>query len=110
MLNEKCEFCNNIHDNWDEIIQCYEQNKNKVNWEYISINQQLSEEFIEKFSDKVAWDWISRYQKLSKEFIERFKDKLDLNVIRERKENWISIYEYANKYNLEIDDEYLYAY
>lgn len=39
--------------------------KDKVNWDYISVYQKLSEEFIEKFKDKVIWTYISEYQKLS---------------------------------------------
>jgi len=87
MLNKKCDLCDKVHDNWNDIISCYEQNKNKVDW-----------------------DWISAYQNLSEAFIEKFSDKLYLDYIQERKVNWSSVQEYAKMYNLEIDDEYLYAY
>ena len=31
-------------------------------WVSISINQKLSESFIEKYADKVDWEWINKYQ------------------------------------------------
>ena len=42
----------------------------------ISIFQELSEPFIEKYKDYVDWDFISIYQKLSKSFREKYKNKL----------------------------------
>ena len=59
-----------------ELLEKCETNPNEVNWVDISINQKLSEEFIEKFQEKVYWDWISAYQKLSEEFIEKFQEKV----------------------------------
>ena len=41
-----------------------------------SINQKLSESFIEKYKDKVYWSYISLYQTLSESFIEKHKNKL----------------------------------
>ncbi len=61
-----------------ELIQ---QFHDKVDWEWISKYQKLSEEFIEKFQDKVEWEWISQYQKLSEQFIEKFQDKVDWDCI-----------------------------
>jgi hypothetical protein len=46
----------------------------RVNWEYISINQTLSEDFIREFRDRVDWLWISRKQNLSEDFIREFKN------------------------------------
>jgi hypothetical protein len=57
--------------------------KDKVNWTNISSCQKLSEVFITKFKDKVNWDNISRYQKLSEVFITEFKDKANWNYISE---------------------------
>ena len=53
----------------------------KVNWEYISKNQKLSEDFIREFQDKVDWYYISRYQKLSEDFIREFQDRVDWEYI-----------------------------
>jgi hypothetical protein len=58
--------------------------KDKVDWEWISIHQKLSENFIREFKDKVYWGRISAYQKLSENFIREFKDKVD----------WVWISEY----------------
>ena len=58
-----------------------EQNKDLVDWWYISQYQKLSEEFIERNSDCVDWWCISMYQKLSEEFIERNKDLVDWSCI-----------------------------
>ena len=49
----------------------------KVNWNFISYNQTLSEDFIRKFQNKVNWYYISRYQKLTEDFIREFKDKVN---------------------------------
>jgi hypothetical protein len=58
-----------------------EQNKDLVDWYWISAFQKLSEEFIERNKDLVNWFDISRYQKLSEEFIERNKDLVNWNLI-----------------------------
>ena len=55
--------------------------KNKVHWAYISIHQTLSESFIREFEDKVNWKYISLSQKLSESFIREFQDKLNWNYI-----------------------------
>ena len=51
--------------------------QDKVDWNYISAYQKLSESFIKKFKDKVNWDLISKYQNLSENFIKKFKHKLN---------------------------------
>src|SRR5574344_2076628 len=56
---------------FDENVDNFE-----VDWYYISKNQKLSEEFIDKYNDKVYWGYISQYQKLSEEFIEKHYDKV----------------------------------
>ena len=48
-----------------------------IDWEGISRNQTLSEDFIREFKDKVNWDYISAFQSLSEEFIEKMKDKVN---------------------------------
>jgi len=89
----------------------------KVDWNYISYRQKLSEEFIREFKNKVNWYYISVCQKLSEAFIEEFTNKINIDVQlkshhvkktleQKRKE----VQEYAAKYNLKYDDEYLYAY
>ena len=49
---------------WQDLIE-----SNGDDWDSISINQKLSEDFIREFKDKVHFDWISRYQTLSEDFI-----------------------------------------
>ena len=53
-----------------------EEFKYKVNWEWISIHQKLSEEFIREFKNEVNWGYISAYQKLSENFIREFKNEI----------------------------------
>ena len=50
--------------------------KKPFNWEYISENKELSEDFIREFQDKVDLKNISAQQKLSEDFIREFKDKV----------------------------------
>ena len=52
-------------------------NKNKINWFYISKDQKLNENFIREFQDKVYWKEISKYQKLSNKFLIEFKNKVN---------------------------------
>ena len=96
-----------------------------VNWESISIDQKLSEEFIREFQNKVEWFYISEYQKLSENFIREFQNKvnwflisiyqkLSENFIREfqNKLNWRIVYkfqklspEFINEFDLKIDED-----
>jgi hypothetical protein len=55
--------------------------KDKVDWEWISKYQKLSEGFIREFKNKVDWYYISQYQKLSENFIREFKDKVNWKCI-----------------------------
>jgi hypothetical protein len=102
--------------------ECWDLALNKVNWVYISANQNLSEDSIREFKDNVDWYCISKYQNLSEEFIREFKDKvfwnqiskfqkLSENLIREFKNcvdwNWISKYqklseEFRKEFDLKI--------
>ena len=69
---------------WNELLltrDLSEEFMEKLNWEWISANQELSEEVIEKFADKVDWSWISCNQTLSEDFIGRFADKVDWGEI-----------------------------
>ena len=61
----------------DEVFEYIRENKDTVDWDYISFRQKLSEEFIREFKDKIDWDLISRSQKLSEDFIREFKDRVD---------------------------------
>jgi hypothetical protein len=51
------------------------------NWEYISMTEELSEDFIRKFANHVDWKLISKYQKLSESFIREFSDRVCWNKI-----------------------------
>ena len=53
-----------------------EQHTKKVAWYFISKYQKLSEGFIEKHADEVDWERISKYQNLSEEFIEKHADEV----------------------------------
>ena len=83
--------------------------KNKVHWINISAFQKLSENFIREFKDKVYWYHISQYQTLSENFIREFKDKINLTKYNEvhRKLTYNQkvkeINLYCKKYNLEFD-------
>ena len=140
MLNEKCHVCGKTHKTWNMIIKCFRKNldkvdwnwvsryqilseefirefQDKVNWDRISVHQILSEEFIREFQDKVIWDQISSYQNLSEGFIREFQDKVHWDRIseyqisyRERTFNPTNLQDYAEKHHLEIKDGYLYAF
>jgi hypothetical protein len=56
-----------------------------VNWDTISIHQDLSEQFIEKYIDQVNLDLISQYQKLTNKFIITNLEKLDAKLLLQNK-------------------------
>jgi hypothetical protein len=76
-FTEECLVCDKSHSTEDEFIQCVETNIYNIDWYWISMCQQLSESFIEKYEDKVIWLYISQYQTLSKTFIEKFQNEID---------------------------------
>ena len=51
--------------------------KLNLDWFWISANQDLSNEFITKFSHKIDWKALSRYKKFTNQDIDKFKDKID---------------------------------
>jgi hypothetical protein len=120
------EFIREFKDkvNWDGIScsqklseEFIREFSDKVYWYSISYSQKLSEEFIREFSNKVYWYGISCYQKLSEAFIEEFKNKINIDeqlkshhVKKTLEQKRKEVQEYAAKYNLKYDNEYLYAY
>ena len=64
-----------IEDFVNNIIPQLNINENEC-WDIISINQKLSEEFIEKYQDKLNWSSISLFQDLSWDFIQKFSKKI----------------------------------
>ena len=88
----------------------------KVYWYQISYYQKLSEDFIREFQSKVNWGYISRHQILSEDFIREFKSKvyskLQKEIHKEKalKQKRLEVKEYAQQYNLKVDEKYLYAF
>ena len=58
----------------------------EINWEMVSVHQDLSEDFIRKFSNKVCWRLISYQQTLSEDFIREFSKDVDWSGISYRQE------------------------
>ena len=56
-----------------------------VNWNVISIYQQLSEDFIKEFKNKLDWPCVSNYQKLSEDFIREIQDYVNWDCISYKK-------------------------
>ena len=100
-----------------------------VDWESISIEQKLSDDFIRKFQDYIDWYWVSIYQKLSEELILEFQGKIEWFLIsryQKLSENFIKAFqfkldwdwvlnyqklspEFIKEFNLNIDkDNWLY--
>ena len=72
----------NLNQNKEKTVKEF---KDKVDWNYISKCQTLSESFIKEFQDNVNWYWISYYQNLSESFMKKFKDKINWNYINQNK-------------------------
>jgi hypothetical protein len=80
-----------------------------IDFEYLSNDVLLSDEFIEKFSDKyyLYWKEVSLYKYLSEEFIEKYVDKLNwIYVCRNQKLSDKLILKYSNKLNWREISEY----
>jgi hypothetical protein len=60
----------------DESLWFVEKYIDRVDWNYISANSNLSEEFFEKYIDRVNWYYISRNTNLSEAFFEKYIDRL----------------------------------
>ena len=63
--------------NNQKILLKFIQIHSNVDWNYISSQYILSENFIREFKDEVNWYYISPYQKLSENFIREFKDEVE---------------------------------
>jgi hypothetical protein len=57
----------------------------KYQWHDISISQDLSEDFMIKYSDKLSWHIISKYQKLSENFILNNLELINIDWLEENK-------------------------
>ena len=75
MKKQKLDLYNNKYSEkeLEENLHLFDESE----WVSISICQNLSEEFIEKYKYKLDWFYISSYQELSEEFIEKYQDKVD---------------------------------
>ena len=116
------EFKDKVNWNYISYAQKLSENfirefQDKVNWQDISHNQDLSENFIREFQDKMNWNIISTYQILSKAFIEEFEDKVNINLQLRNHHNILTLQEkqkivekYCDRYRLEYDNNYLYAF
>ena len=115
VCNSNYEFIYEVSEvNWDYISihqklseEFIKENFDKVNWDYISIHQKLSEEFIKENFDKVNWDFISQYQKLSEEFIKENSDKVNWDFISQyQKLSEEFIKENSDKVNWDFISQY----
>ena len=78
-----------------------------VNWHYISIRKNLSENFIREFKDKVYWIEISYYQNLSENFIREFQYSVTWSYISERQKlSEEFIREFKNRVNWDNISKY----
>ena len=62
--------------NNQKILFKFIQTNKNINFNYISYQYILSENFIRELQDKVDWCYISERQKLSENFIREFQDKV----------------------------------
>lgn len=77
----------------------------KLDWNYISAREILSEAFIEKYKDRVFWYKISEYQNISSKFALKFKKLVDWSLLSNSKK---LTPELIKKYNINIENNWLY--
>ena len=83
------EFLNHYKDrlNWEYVYQNinqplipikeFDKIVDIVDWNSISINKNLNDEFINYYQDRFNWNLISRYYNCSDEFIRKYSDKIN---------------------------------
>lgn len=54
-----------------------EDHADKINWGRLGVKYELTEKFLKRHMDKLNWNIISKYQALSNGFIEQYSDKID---------------------------------
>lgn len=57
------------------------ENKRELNWNLISLNKNIDEEFIEKYEKFVYWNNISMGRTFTMEFLEKYRKKIDWSYI-----------------------------
>jgi hypothetical protein len=92
VLENNIELFSQTEWNWVSIYQVLseefiEKHLNKLDLFYVSAFQKLSEKFIEKHSDKLNWDNISKFQKLSEQFIKKHINKINIEVLMINEKN-----------------------
>lgn len=90
--------------------------ENHICWITASLHQRLSEKFIEEHQDKVHWPAIFEGQILSSDFRKNFSHKPgaaeyeSVHPDLTKEDRVFRAIRYAEKYKLEYDSKYLYAY
>jgi hypothetical protein len=79
----------------EEELEEYVDDFDFNHWELISMNQIISEDFIEKYHDRVIWRYISWQQELSENFILRNLEKIDLIFLKTNKKVSKDLFERA---------------
>jgi len=120
---KECKLTENVQ-NWAEWVWKYiaehqalsedtiREFKDKWCWDYIAIYQALSEDTIREFKDKWCWSYIAKYQPLSETFCKEMDIPYYADIHKQptMTEKRKAVKAYAEKYGLEYNSRYLYAY
>lgn len=68
-------------NNIEDFVRKNKETLNKIDWENISKNKNLTENFIREFENNIDWFYISGFQNLSEDFLLEFKNKIYWNNI-----------------------------
>ena len=90
----------NISENMQLSEEFIREFKDEVNWFSISLHQELSEKFIREFENCVHWKYISAKQLLSESFIREYQIMVDWKFIMERQK---LSYEFIHEFENNID-------
>jgi len=58
-------------------------NDDDIDWDDISMNQILTEEFMDKYQNKLVWIELIQYQKMSTEFVDKHASLIDFDFLQE---------------------------
>jgi hypothetical protein len=66
-------------------IEYIRANPDKIDWNFISAYETLSEDFVREFAEYLDWKLVSGYQKLSHGFVQEMSDRIDFTCLKQNK-------------------------
>ena len=70
------------NNNYDDIsIDIYEKYIDRIDWDYLSGNENIPVSFFEKYIDKVRWPWLSKNGNIPKQYYRKATHEALLTIL-----------------------------